>query len=141
MAWSYKYGHYIWDNGVDDMETDGYNSYANIAASQVGRWQQAGDNTYLPRRIAGNTGGGYYDSSRALKKGDYLRLKNLTLSYTLPIKVQRFLHLSNARIYLAGTNLLTFTGLNFDPEVRADGYYSFSFPALRTVTLGIEISL
>ncbi|MFA5202503.1 MAG: TonB-dependent receptor [Bacteroidales bacterium] len=141
MAWSYKYGHYIWDNGVDDMETDGYNSYANIAASQVGRWQQAGDNTYLPRRIAGNTGGGYYDSSRALKKGDYLRLKNLTVSYTLPIKAQRFLHLSNARIYLAGTNLLTFTGLNFDPEVRADGYYSFSFPALRTVTLGIEISL
>ena len=141
MAWSYKYGHYVWDNGVDDMETDGYSLYANIAKSQIERWQKSGDQTYLPRRIAGNTGGGYYDSSRALKKGDYLRLKNLTVSYTLPVKLQRFLRLSNARVYLAGANLLTFTGLNFDPEVRADGYYNFYLPALRTVTLGVEISL
>ena len=141
MAWSYKYGHYVWDNGSDDMETDGYNSYANIAASQVERWQNPGDETYLPRRVAGNTGGGYYDSSRALKKGDYLRLKNLSISYTLPKDLKNYLKLSNARVFLSGTNLLTFTGLNFDPEVQSNGYYNFSLPALRTITLGIEISL
>ncbi|MEN6619568.1 MAG: TonB-dependent receptor [Rikenellaceae bacterium] len=141
MAWSYKYGHYVWDDATDDLETDGYNSYKNIAASQLNRWQSSGDATYLPRRIAGNTGGGYYDSSRALKKGDYLRLKNLTISYTFPKNLRDFLRLSNARVYVAGTNLLTFTGLDFDPEVRSDGYYNFTLPALRTITLGIEVSL
>ena len=105
------------------------------------RWQKPGDETYLPRRVAGNTGGGYYDSSRALKKGDYLRLKNLSISYTLPKELKNYLKLSNARVFLSGTNLLTFTGLNFDPEVQSNGYYNFSLPALRTITLGIEISL
>ncbi|HBG53784.1 MAG TPA: hypothetical protein DDW70_06200, partial [Rikenellaceae bacterium] len=68
--------------------------------------------------------GGYYDSSRALKKGDYLRLKNLTISWTLPQNLLSKVKISNARIYLAGNNLLTFTGLNFDPEVQANGYYN-----------------
>ncbi len=141
MAWSYKYGHHVFDNAVDDIEDDGYNSYKNTAASQMDRWQKPGDVTSVPRRIAGNTGGGYYDSSRALKKGDYLRLKNMTISYNIPDNVKNYLRLSNARVYLSGTNLLTFTGLNFDPEVQANGYYNFTFPALRTVTLGIEVSL
>jgi TonB-linked SusC/RagA family outer membrane protein len=141
MAWSYKYGHYIWDDAFDDLETDGYNSYKNIAASQVDRWQKAGDEAYIPRRIAGNTGGGYYDSSRALKKGDYLRLKNLSVSYSLPKNLKDFLRISNARIYISGTNLLTFTGLNFDPEVQSNGYYNFTLPALRTLTIGLEVSL
>ncbi|MCK9626468.1 MAG: TonB-dependent receptor, partial [Bacteroidales bacterium] len=141
MAWSYKYGHYVWDNATDDIETDGYNSYANIASSQLDRWQSSGDVSYLPRRIAGNTGGGYYDSSRFLEKGDYLRLKNVTISYTLPKKFMDFMKLSNARIFVSGTNLLTFTGLDFDPEVQSNGYYNFTLPALRTVTLGVEVSL
>jgi hypothetical protein len=42
---------------------------------------------------------------------------------------------------VSGHNLLTFTGLDFDPEVHASGYYNFTFPAVRTVTLGLEISL
>lgn len=141
MAWSYKYGHYVWDNAVDDIEDDGYNSYKNTSKEQLKRWQKPGDVTQVPRRVAGNTQGGYYDSSRALKKGDYLRLKNMTVSYNLPDKVKNYLKLSNARVYISGNNLLTFTKLNFDPEVRADGYYNFTFPAARTVTLGLEISL
>ena len=141
MAWSYKYGHYVWDNAVDDIEDDGYNSYKNISKEQLKRWQKPGDITDVPRRVAGNNQGGYYDSSRALKKGDYLRLKNMTISYNLPSRVKECLKLTNARIYLSGTNLLTFTKLNFDPEVRSDGYYNFTFPSTRTITLGLEISL
>ncbi|HBG24851.1 MAG TPA: hypothetical protein DDX10_07350 [Rikenellaceae bacterium] len=141
MAWSYKYGHYVFDNAVDDIESDGYDSFKNTAASQKDRWQKPGDVTQVPRRVAGNTGGGYYDSSRALKEGDYLRLKNMTISYTIPDNIKNYLRLSNARVYVSGTNLLTFTGLNFDPEVQSNGYYNFTFPALRTITLGIEVSL
>ena len=141
MAWSYKYGHYVWDNAVDDLEDDGYNSYKNTSKEQLRRWQKPGDITDVPRRVAGNSQGGYYDSSRALKKGDYLRLKNLTVSWTLPQNLLSKVRISNARIYVAGNNLLTFTGLNFDPEVQANGYYNFTFPAVRTLTIGLELSL
>ena len=141
MAWSYKYGHYVWDNAVDDLEDDGYNSYKNTSKEQLRRWQKPGDITDVPRRVAGNNQGGYYDSSRALKKGDYLRLKNLTISWSLPQTLLSKVKISNARIYLSGNNLLTFTGLNFDPEVQANGYYNFTFPAVRTLTIGLELSL
>jgi TonB-linked SusC/RagA family outer membrane protein len=141
MSWSYKYGHHVWDNAVDDLEDDGYNSYKNTSARQLDRWQKPGDVTDVPRRVAGNNQGGYYDSSRALKKGDYLRWKNLTVSYSIPSLWLDKAGISNARVYMAGNNLLTFTGLNFDPEVQSNGYYNFTFPALRTFTLGLEISL
>ncbi len=141
MSWSYKYGHYVFDNSVDDLEDDGYNSYKNTSKRQLDRWQKPGDITDVPRRVAGNTQGGYYDSSRALKKGDYLRWKNLTVSWNLPQDLLKKAGVSNARVYMAGNNLLTFTGLNFDPEVQANGYYNFTFPALRTVTIGLEVSL
>lgn len=141
MGWTYKYGHYIWDDGTDSLNDDGYNSYTNNSKDQLNRWQKPGDITDVPRRVAGNTHGGYYDSSRALKKGDYLRLKNLTVSWSLPQNLLSKARISNARVYVSGLNLLTFTGLNFDPEVQANGYYNFTFPAVRTVTLGLEIAL
>jgi len=138
MAWSYKYGHYVWDNATDAIDSDGYSYRNNISADQLNRWTTAGDDTNVPARIADNAYGGYYDSSRYLKKGDYLRLKNLTISYDLT-KVLK--NKANARVYLAGANLLTFSGLNFDPEVRDSGYYNFSMPAMRTFSIGVELTL
>lgn len=141
MAWSYKYGHYIWDDGVEQMESDGYYwSHRNIAKDQLNAWTPTNTNTDVPKRVADNGQGGYYYSSRYLKKGDFLRLKNLTLSYNLPKNFVQKLAMSNARIYVAGANLLTFSGLNIDPEIQASGYYYYVTPALRTVTFGIDLS-
>ena len=58
-----------------------------------------------------------------------------TVSYTLPKEISKKLNLSNARVYAAGANLLTFSGLHIDPELPSDGYYNFGMPAMRTVTL------
>ena len=141
MAWSYKYGHYIWDEGIEQMANDGYYSFGrNILASQLDTWSPDNKDAAIPQRIAGNTGGGYYYSSRFLKKGDYLRLKNLTLSYNLPRNFINKVKLSNARVYLSGSNLLTFSGLDIDPEIRNNGSYNYEMPALRTVNMGVEVS-
>ena len=141
MAWSYKYGHYIWDDGVDEMEVDGYyDAHRNIAKDQLNAWTPDNTDTNVPRRIRDNGQGGYYDSSRFLKKGDYLRLKNLTFSYTLPRNFSSKLSISNARIYVAGANLLTFSKLNIDPEIQASGYFRYNMPSLRTVTLGLDLT-
>ncbi len=141
MAWSYKYGNYMWDNATDDLCVDGYYwSHRNMLASEVDTWSPENPNGSIPIRIADNTEGGYYDSSRAIHKGDFLRLKNLTVSYTLPKTFTQKYSISNARVYVAGANLLTFSGLHIDPELPSDGYYNFGMPAMRTVTLGLEVS-
>ena len=141
MAWSYKYGHYIWDEGTEQLANDGYTSYGqNILASQTDTWRDDNKGGSIPRRVTSNNQGGYYYSSRFLKKGDFLRLKNMTLSYNLPQNFVNKIGLLNARVYVAGSNLLTFSGLDIDPEIQSSGYYYYSMPALRSVTLGLEIS-
>lgn len=141
MAWSYKYGHYVWDGATDELEVDGYyDNHRNIARSQLNYWTETNKDTNVPKRIRDNGQGGYYDSSRFLHKGDFLRLKNATISYSLPKSFTQKLHMSNARIYVAGANLLTFSGLTFDPEISSNGYMNYQMPAMRTGTLGLEIT-
>lgn len=141
MAWSYKYGHYIFDNNADDFFQDGYRTDArNIGKSQVDCWTPENTDATAPKRVAGNNQGGYYDSDRFLFKGDYLRLKNATLSYSLPKTFVQKMKITNARVVLAGANLLTFSGLHVDPEIQTSGHYSMGMPAMRTVTLGLEVS-
>ena len=141
MAWSYKYGHYIFDNNADDFFQDGYRSDArNIAKAQVDAWTVNNQDAKYPKRIAGNDQGGYYDSDRFLFEGDYLRLKNATISYNLPKDLVKKAGITNARAYLAGANLLTFSKLHVDPEIQQSGYYSMGMPAMRTVTFGVEVS-
>ena len=141
MAWSYKYGHYIWDDGTDDMYTDGYREFhRNIGKSQIDSYSANNTNAKYPMRLAGNNQGGYYDSDRFLHKGDYLRLKNATISYNIPRTFANKLSLTSARVYVAGANLLTFSKLHVDPEIQNSGFYSLGMPAMRTVTFGVEVS-
>lgn len=141
MAWSYKYGHYIWDEGMEQLGNDGYYSFhRNILESQTDTWSADNPDGTVPRRVAGNNQGGYYYSSKFIKKGDYLRLKNLTVSYNIPRSFTSKLGISNARMYISGTNLLTFSGLDIDPEIQSSGYYYYTMPALRTVAFGLEVS-
>ena len=141
MAWAYKYGHYIWDNGTEQLANDGYYSFhRNILASQVDTWSETNKEASVPKRVASSNQGGYYDSSRFLKKGDYLRLKNLSISYNLPQSFVQQIKIVNARVYLSGSNLLTFSNLDIDPEIRTSGYYNYNMPALRTYNIGLEIT-
>ena len=73
---------------------------------------------------------------------DYLRLKNLTLGVSIPQNYISKLGLSKARIYVSGSNLLTWKSkdLFVDPEMRVDGLCTFETPALRTYTFGIELN-
>lgn len=61
--------------------------------------------------------------TRYLQNAAYLRLKNLTIGYTLPTPLLEKIKISNLRVYVSGENLLTFTKLNenFDPEVLDPG--------------------
>jgi TonB-linked SusC/RagA family outer membrane protein len=77
-----------------------------------------------------------------VEDASYLRLKNLTLGYTLPKEKLAKFGLGNLRIYLSSQNLLTFTKYSgIDPEVGGDGIDIGLYPQPRTFMFGINIGL
>ena len=85
-------------------------------------------------------------SSRYLEDGSYLRLKNVTVSYTLPKKALKKMKMQDFRIFLSGDNLFTLTRFSgTDPEVRLEGteyelagMFSMNYPVGRVITLGVN---
>jgi TonB-dependent starch-binding outer membrane protein SusC len=91
----------------------------NFLGSQLDRWQQPGDITMVPRMTNANYAANLRPS-RFVEDGSYLRLKNLSIGYTLPSSWINRLGMSSARVYVSGQNLLTFTNYSgMDPEVNA----------------------
>ena len=79
-------------------------------------------------------------SSRFIEKGDYLRLKNVQLGYTLPNSLAHRLGMTKCRVYVSGSNLLTFTDYTgYDPEVQSGKDYG-NYPQARTWMFGINLS-
>jgi len=78
-----------------------------------------------------------YASDYYLFKGDYLKLKNLTIGYTLPQQLTRKISLDKVRVFATGENLLTITAFpGLDPEMG----YSTGYTSMRQFALGINVS-
>jgi TonB-linked SusC/RagA family outer membrane protein len=78
-----------------------------------------------------------------LENGDYLRLKNVTLGYTLPKSLLRSAGMGDAgvRLYVSAENLLTFTSYTgFDPEVGNHGVDGGVYPIARTFIVGLNVN-
>lgn len=78
-----------------------------------------------------------------LQDATYLRLKNLNISYTLPKQLVKKIGMQDVNVYVAGSNLLTFSRLGIykrsvDPE--ATDYQKF-YPPVKTISLGLNITL
>ena len=86
-------------------------------------------------------------SSQYLEKGDYLKLRNVTLGYTLPTRWTGKYKINNVRLSASANNLLTLTKFSgYNPELEIDqasgGSYSsfYSMPASRTFMFGLSVN-
>lgn len=116
------------------------------------RWTGEGTSNTQPRPSWTSKSNNARPSSRFLEDGSYIRLKNLQIGYTIPAKVLDIAGISTARVYLSGTNLLTFTKYpGLDPEMtvsdnsteegeRANGIDWGTYPSAMTFMLGIDIT-
>lgn len=113
-----------------------YSVYNQSKRLLYDRWKNPGDVTDIPRY-----GVTPQMDSRFLEDASFLRLKNLTLSYSFPqswLEKTRFF--SSARIYIQGQNLLTFTKFSgIDPE-SSSNVYKAQYPMSRQYTVGLELS-
>ncbi|OJV37897.1 MAG: hypothetical protein BGO29_12405 [Bacteroidales bacterium 36-12] len=137
-------GNYIY-NGVK-RTLESMNDVSNFPAG-LKPWTGEGTSNTTPRPVMGQTDNTLGYSDRWIEKGDYLRLKNLQLGYTLPkVWMQKTNLIETCRVYFTAQNLFTITGYSgFDPEISGGSVYNKGndnghFPPVRTFGCGLQVS-
>lgn len=153
----FRYGNFdmnIFFQGAFDYSV--YNMTAMVGESTtstdaLNRWVAGtNENTDIPRDGYYKSKYGSYVNSKFVEEASYLRLKNISIGYTIPesaLKQAKFI--DSIRLYAIGQNLATFTNYSGnDPEINGHssnnlgGGIDFnSFPASRTFILGIKVAI
>jgi TonB-linked SusC/RagA family outer membrane protein len=144
----YSGGNFIYNGtkaGMRDLRF--WNNHTDVLT----RWQQEGDVTDIPRVVwlDNVSNGSAQPISANVEKGDFLRIRNLTLGYTLPSNsIFQKANISNFRVYVSANNAFLFTAYTgTDPEVssngnsnQAPGVDRNSVPMARTLLVGLNLS-
>ncbi len=135
----------------------GWGAFAQVTVfdQHMDYWTEENTDAYYPKPYIHNAGGigkfrnkNMQTGDRYLQNAAYLRLKNVTLAYTLPATLIKKIGLQKAQVYVSGENLLTFTKLAgmFDPE----GIYTYNsytseggknYPMNKTISVGVVVNL
>jgi TonB-linked SusC/RagA family outer membrane protein len=114
-------GNYVYNGSKAGLHD---NRNWNNAKDNLERWQKPGDVTNWPRVVFGDnvSNGSALVISSNVEKGDFVKVRNISLGYTLPQNLVGRVNLSNVRVYVAALNVLTFTNYSgFDPEIQSNG--------------------
>jgi len=119
--------------------------YTGAVATLLNRWTATNTNTDMHKAIENPA---VTISDRFVEDGSYIRLKNISLGYTFPKKLISKIKLKAARIYVSGSNLVTWTNYTgYDPEVNTNGQNSISsgmdrgaYPTAKSVIGGVSIT-
>jgi hypothetical protein len=108
------------------------------------RWSMENQSSLLP--VAGGYGPNVY-SNRTIEDGSYLRLKTVSLGYSLPKFLMKRWGMQNIRVNASAQNLITWTKYSgLDPEVSVrntaltPGFDWSAYPRARTITLGLNVT-
>jgi hypothetical protein len=124
-------GNKIYNSLRQTLSTPNF-SYNGLAVLND-RWTESNPSTDIPRA---RTSAATYSTSHYLENGAFLRLKNVTLNYNLPIKIIAAPS-AKFRDFISGQNLLTFTKFTgYDPETGG----GTSYPLARSISVGVNLS-
>lgn len=132
-------GRDVYNTNIYDLQ--GMPRLFNAGTAVLNRWEQEGDITNVPR--AGGAPQNLALSDRFVEDGSYVRLKNITVGYTLPDTVAKDVF-SSLRFYVSAQNLFTITNYSgLDPEVANGNSFNFGidrggYPQPKTFLLGVQ---
>ena len=150
-GFTYSYGGYTYNNEYQVLTSWGGNVAAQQSTLALNYWKKPGDTNVLPKPIANGPDEGYL-TDYYLQKDNYVRFKNLTVSYTLPKSLTQKVKVYSCRVFVQGENLATFNPDHFfgDPEVgigsKDSGLYTpgeqnlFSYNNTRQFSLGVNVT-
>lgn len=159
-------GNYIYNRWMDINSKAGDGRNNVIAGLVANSWKQPGDICEYPQirwknqhniKDDGSAGAGNYGSTdegttQFLENANFLRLRNLTLGYSLPQSLCHKLAISKLRVYLTATNLFTLTDFSgWDPEVRLSNnksgansqgilFQGNEMPQVRNFSIGVSLN-
>ena len=139
---NYMYGNLVYDNWGFISWSDGFNPQLNKIVKQLGRWQKPGDITDIPKYVYGGAANSNAESSRWYYKGDFIRLRDITFSFTLPKRATDMIMMDYIRFYVRGTNLWTKAfdkNITFDPEQPINGTNDLQILIQSTVSVGLSL--
>ena len=139
---NYQYGNLVYDEWGFLTVSDGYFPNLNRIQKELNRWQKPGDITDIPKYVYGGSNNSNAESSRWYYKGDYIRLRDLTISYSLSKKVLSASKISSAKFYVRGNNLWTKAfdkNITFDPEQQINGTNDLTIMSQRTISVGLTL--
>lgn len=146
LFFNYRYGNDIINKAR--YNTENMRGFNNQSTAVLQRWRNPGDVTDIPRALY-NYGFNDLGSSRFVEDGSFLRLKTVTLSYSLPKNFVQKLRFQSCRAYITASNLWTLTNYTGqDPEVSYSGgsnpfkvgVDNSMTPRSKDVTLGLSFS-
>lgn len=135
---SFAGGFYIYDRQASYTEDDG-RQLGSVSVKQLDRWTPLHTEASAPLRMVGYSS--QSRTTRYLVKGDYIKLRNLSLTYRLPKKWLSPVRLSNASVFVQTENLWMWSKMkDYDPELSIDGYRNYdTYPFAVSVTGGISL--
>ena len=117
--------------------------YSNYQSTAMSRWTGEGTSNDYPRLTANDANGNFGSMSNFyLEKGDYFRLKQVQLGYTINSELLKKIDISRLRVYLQSENLFTFTGYTgYDPEIGGgvSGIDKGFYPQARSFIAGLQL--
>lgn len=142
MLFSYAIGGKLYNNDYKSMISVSGGNGSTLSKDMLNRWTPENRYTDIPRLSYDQTSYFTSSSSRWLVNRSFLRLKTVTLSYNLPEKWLHYATIKQASIFLQGENLLTFCHQQgLDPEQPINGMVSYRYPAMKTFSFGINVTL
>src|SRR5690606_19205281 len=149
VFFAFQYGNEVYNHNAFFGGAIGARDEARVIFKEnVNRWQKPGDVTDVPRPDGININNYLDGTSRFLEDGSFLRLRSLSLGYTVLATVAERLKLKSLRFYFTGTNLFLFTKYKgADPESAANssqneqGIDLGTPPQPRTLQFGLNVSL
>ena len=143
MYWAFTVGNDIF-NETDSRINTAFDN--NVFKKFADRWTPDNTDTNVPS-VRGIFRSEIVSETGVLEDGSFLRLRNISLGYNLPVDKIPGLPFSKARLYVTGTNVLLFDNYSgYDPEINRGnsnvrrGYDQAQDPSARTWTLGLNVT-
>jgi TonB-dependent starch-binding outer membrane protein SusC len=142
---AYEYGRLSFDGQVTFLNENGNRQFNGLKDNYDNRWTAPGQITSVPRAYNGGAEPGGLNhvsaSSRNWRRADFIRLRNVVLSYDVNAAVLKQLKISNCKFYVQGTNLWTYDDWwGYDPEFGGPNAPANGIvPQSKNISFGLQL--
>jgi len=141
MFTEFKTGNLVYIYEYRYLNADGNGVTRNQLASALNYWKEPGDTGCNPKPVAYNASNSYANSTRWLQRGDYLRIKDITVAYNLPQDLLKKFNMKGVKVYFSALNPYTLHDVGWwDPERGMEGMGWGIYPHTKTFAGGIEFT-